>query len=351
MPPPVTVSPAPRGALLRLPVALLAAAAAAGCGVGGARFAIHEENDVFNFGDALDTDRDYTQGARLAATLPEEDTPGWAKAAAAALPLFREGAPVHAGFLVGQEIYTPEDREAEVPPPDDRPYGAWAFAGVALQSPALDGDAGRRRDRLDTLELDFGVVGPAAQGERAQNSFHRLFGIGEANGWRTQIRDEAGVLLTGERRWRLLFGEFGDPGGLAWDAIPLLRVRAGSVRVDASGGALVRFGWNLPRDFGPLPVDSHGLRRGAPSPPPWFALHIGGEGRGVVHDLFLQGGVFDDRHGVTPRDFVWSASTGITLGWGPLSAHYGQTWLAPQFQERTRYHKVSLILVSWTVWF
>ncbi|HEU4396165.1 MAG TPA: lipid A deacylase LpxR family protein [Planctomycetota bacterium] len=341
--------PGPRRAF---PMLLAAALAAGGCAASGARFTFVEENDVFNIGEGLKTDRDRTQGLRLAATFPAKDTPGWARSVAGALPIFAKDAPVHVGVVVGQELCTPEDRTLAVPPPDDRPYAAVLYAGFALQAPALDPDADRRLDRRDTLELDLGVVGPSAHGEQAQNGAHELFDISLAQGWDTQLEDELAIQASWERRWRVLaLGGSGDGGGVGFDTLPLLRARAGTVRVDASAGAVLRVGWNLPRDFGPTTIDSFGLEPGAK--PPGFSASIwaGGEGAAVVHDVTLEGGVFRERNAVTEKPWTWLATAGVSVGFGPVTVAFIQNFTSPEFRENERYHQTGTILVSAAFWF
>ena len=341
-----------RAALSHLAIAALAlASASAGCGASGGRFTALEENDAFDLGNGLGTDRDYTQGAIVAATLTDADTPGWARDAARALPLFgRKGAPVHLGVLFGQEIYTPGNIDRPGPIPDDRPYAAWAYAGFALQSPLLDASPERRRDRQDGLELDIGAVGRAAGGERIQNAVHRSYGVGLAQGWDNQVGGEAGVLLSRESRWRLAAGGIGGGGGWGWDFLPRARAWVGNVRDDATLGAETRVGWNLPRDFGLEVVDSTGLRKGSPSPRPWLAFTGRLEGRVVAYDVFLQGDRYGRSPSVTPETFPYQSVAGISAGWGPFSASYEQHWLSPEFRERSRHHKYGTLVASWT-WF
>lgn len=328
--------------------AAVAALAAAGCGLRGGRLALLEENDVLNLGDGLGVDRDYTQGGALALTLADADTPEWAGAAAEAVPLFAGGAPVHLGLLLGQEIYTPKHILRPVPFPDDRPYAGWLHAGIALQSPVLDGDPERRRDRLDHLQIDLGVVGPASLAEPSQNAAHGILEIPKARGWDTQLGNEPGLLATWESRWRVAAGGLG--AGWGWDLLPRLQARAGNVRVDATAGATARVGWNLPRDFGPMPVDSHGLTAGSGPPRPWVAFSAGADGRGVLHDVFLDGSTWGDGASVTPRGFVHTATLGIAAGRGPLSASFSQVLVSPEFRERPRHHRYSRVLLSWA-WF
>ncbi|MGV0035924.1 MAG: lipid A-modifier LpxR family protein [Candidatus Azotimanducaceae bacterium WSBS_2022_MAG_OTU7] len=52
---------------------------------------------------------------------------------------------------------------------DDRPYAAWLFMGLGYQT--------RAQDQLDTIEVQLGVVGPAAYGQEAQDFIHDLRGF------------------------------------------------------------------------------------------------------------------------------------------------------------------------------
>ena len=332
------------------PIVVAAVGLLAGCSLHGGRFTAVEENDVFNVGQGLDTDRDYTQGARGAFTMTDEDTPGWARAAGEAIPFFGdEGAPIHLALLIGQEIWTPEDLATPLLVPDDRPYAAWLHGGLALQSPILDPDPNRRRDRVDRVQLDLGVVGPAARGELAQNFFHELFVIPEANGWDNQIPNEFGFLATWETRWRLGAGSLGGRWG--WDLLPRVRARAGNVRVDASGGVLARAGVNLGRDFGPMEVDATGLVRGAAPPPAWFAVHLGVEGNGIFHDITLDGSSGADSHSVDRIPWNFGSVAGVAAGAGPLTLLFEQHFVSPRFKERRRFHGYATLSLSWAWYF
>jgi hypothetical protein len=330
--------------------ALLLAALASGCGIHGARLALVEDNDVFNLGKGLDDDRDYTQGASAALTLSDVDTPAWAKDFAAWLPLYADDSRVHLAFTFGQEIYTPEEILEPALIPDDRPYAGWLYGGVAIQGRSMDEDAHRRRDRMDLLELDLGVVGPASLAEQVQNTWHRVvLGIDEAQGWDHQLGNEFAGMLTWERRMRLLAG--GVPGRIGWDAIPRFRARAGNVRVDATLGADVRVGWNLPRDFGPMPIDGTGLQEGSDPPEPWLALSGGAALRASAHDITLDGNTWKDSHSVDRLPWVPESSVALTVGWGPFSASFAQCWNRQEFDERTRNHRWSRFLFSWAWYF
>ena len=74
--------------------------------------------------------------------------------------------------------------------------------------------------RLDTLQLDLGVIGPAAGGEFVQNNFHRLIGVAPANGWANQLHNEPTLGLTFERRWRTGRGVVLEDPKLEYDIVP-----------------------------------------------------------------------------------------------------------------------------------
>jgi len=323
----------------------LAVLAAAGCQLHGGRLTFVEENDTFNIADSHDTDRDYTQGIAAALTLTDEDTPGWARAAAGAIPLFAKEGPVHLGLIAGQDIYTPRDRYATAPIPDDRPYAGWLYGGAAVQVPVLDADPIRRRDRLDHLEIDLGVVGPPAGGEAVQNWWHRLFDLPQTRGWGNQVGGTVGAVAAWETRWRLAAGDLGHDFG--WDLLPKAQVRLGNVHTDGTVGFLARIGWRQPRNFGPMALDSHGLVRGAAPDGAFFSLHVGFEARAVAYDVFLDGG--GGSPSVTPVRFPEVVTVGLEHGWGPFTFVFEQHFASPEFKERRRWHQYTtmMLVLDW----
>ena len=55
----------------------------------------------------------------------------------------------------------------------------------------------------DTLSLQFGIVGPHSLAEESQHLVHQWTGSKRPRGWDYQLRNEIGVNLVFERRWRL----------------------------------------------------------------------------------------------------------------------------------------------------
>ena len=51
-------------------------------------------------------------------------------------------------------------------------------------------------NKLDTVEIDVGMVGPAALGEPIQTKWHQLIGSPQPRGWGNQIPNEPAFLVS-----------------------------------------------------------------------------------------------------------------------------------------------------------
>jgi hypothetical protein len=262
-------------------------------------FSLLVENDAL-----YDSDRHYTNGLK-ASWLSSENIPGWLQRAGDYLPFFKAGSRRRYGFSVGQSIFTPEDKDAIALLDDDRPYAGWLYAGFAMTA-----DTG---NQLDTFELNLGVVGPHAQGEWVQNNFHRTIGSTNANGWDNQLDDEFGAVLYYEHKWRGLL-ETGR-GGLGVDVIPHVGAALGNVYTYAAGGGMLRFGQDLPADYGPPRVRPALAGTGFFDPHAGFGWYLfaGVEGRAVARDIFLDGNTLGDSHSVDREPFVADLQAGLAI--------------------------------------
>ena len=158
------------------------------------------------------------------------------------------------GVSLGQNIYTPDNTFTSQPIYNDRPYAAWLYASFPLQYTYKRHDAKTGQDepvRLDTLQVDLGLIGPAAGGEFVQNNFHRLIGVAQANGWANQLHNEPTFGLAFERRWRTGRAVVFDDPKLEFDFIPRIAGSLGNVATYADIGGTARIGKNLRDDFGP----------------------------------------------------------------------------------------------------
>jgi lipid A 3-O-deacylase len=288
-------------------------------------FTFINENDLYAINNS---DRHYTNGVRIAWLSADDDVPEWGKELGDALPFLNPEARRRIGWSLGHNLYTPQDKKTRDLVRDDRPYAAFLYVGLALQS--------ETESRLDTLELDVGVVGPAALGKPIQNNYHPLIGADRAYGWNHQIRNEPGVALVWERKWRLLADQ--PPDTLAWDVIPHLSGSVGNVFTYAGAGATFRFGDDLTSDFGPprirpaLPGSSSFRPRDSFG---WY-LFAGAEGRAVVRDIFLDGNTFTDSHSVSKKPLVADVQAGFALMFERARVTFTQIMRTKEFEGQDR---------------
>jgi hypothetical protein len=323
-----------RGALL-LAAALSLAGARPARADGPGQFIINEENDAFSDSG----DRHYTQGLRLA-YLSSPVTPrgfwdapfnalGWA------LPMFDDARPHQRRYLwtiAGQSLFTPEDTERNDPDPIDRPYAAWLYTGASL----MQDTEGRM---LENFEVLAGIVGPDALGRQTQNDFHQFISVGDARGWDFQIKNEPGVMVSYERKYRLalpLIGNFG------FDAIPEAGITLGNVMTYGSAGILFRMGQNLGADYGPARI------RPSISGNGWFdrerldgafgwQVFAGAQGRAVGYNIFLDGNTGASSRHVERKVLVGDLMGGASLFWADIvRLDLIVTQRSPEFDEQRK---------------
>ncbi|MBV8592829.1 MAG: lipid A deacylase LpxR family protein, partial [Caulobacteraceae bacterium] len=254
------------------------------------------ENDLY----APDNrDRHYTNGLRFGWISADDQEPQWARSLTDQLPLLDPTAAHRIGWTLAQSMFTPQDKATSAPVPRDRPYAAWLYGGLKLQT--------ERPDRLDTVELDVGMVGPAALGQQVQDDWHQLIGVSGANGWSHQIKNEPGLDLMLERLWRVPLTTGADDGdGTGVDLVPNAVGSLGNVFTYGGGGMTVRFGNDLQADFGPPRIspavpgsDSFHPRQGFG----WYVF-AGAGGRAVLRNITLDGNTFSDSQSVRKRPLV-----------------------------------------------
>lgn len=291
------------------------------------------ENDLF-----ANTDRHYTNGIRLSWLSSEGRIPEWVKDAADWFPLFPEGGKRRVGFSLGQSMFTPRDISIDPPEPDDRPYAGFLYGGVGLVS-----DTG---SRLDTLELQLGVVGPASLAEEAQKLVHSITGSQQPKAWDTQLENEPAIVLTYERKWRGLW-EF-SPFGFGADITPHVGGSIGNVYTHATAGFMLRIGEDLPSDYGPprirpslpgsdffVPTQSFG----------WY-LFAGVEGRAVARNIFLDGNTFEDSRSVDKKHFIGDAQAGIAVTFSGIRLAYTHIFRTKEFDGQDKPDQFGAVSVS-----
>jgi lipid A 3-O-deacylase len=288
------------------------------------------------------TDHFYTNGLRLQKLWVQEDAPTWARGMG--WPLRKLGRWVFdetvaaTGYTLGQNQYTPSDLRVEDPIIGDRPYGAWLYVGANVvfsdASEVVNGFYVPRQAHF--LQLDVGIVGQGAGGRAVQATAHKIFnGLSAANsapepkGWHNQVGNQPALQLSYQwaRQWLSLpLARFGR----VFDFNTRPGFMLGNPFVVGSASAHVRAGYNILSDFGPPqhipapPPPPPGVElkpspeRPRDPPPPWtdwveLYVFAGVEGRGVLHNAFLDCAHCHDLYQIRRRPWVGDREFGAAL--------------------------------------
>ena len=251
------------------------------------------ENDAIR-----DSDRHYTQGARIGYFSRDDAAPKWLRGFGEWVPTW--GFESHAmkwGIAAGQDIYTPESLSTRALIEDDRPYAGWLYSSFSLVRRG-PGPAGI--PVLETLQADLGIIGRQALGEDAQSLLH----TNDPLGWDNQLDTEFGFVLGYERRYLFAFAMSSPHWRL--DLIPHGNCGLGTVDIHLGLGSTIRFGYNIPNAF-EVPTET-------PTPTHYGAYgFVGAEGRWVIRNIFLDGNTFGDSHSVDKEPLVGDLRFGLTL--------------------------------------
>jgi hypothetical protein len=210
---------------------------------------------------------------------------------------------------------------------------------------------------LTRLELAAGIVGPSSLAEQSQNEMHRFRWFETAKGWDNQLKDEPVAMLTWSRIWRINAGTAGN--GWGWDMLPRVALSAGTPLTQGSLGGEVRFGWNLPSDFGSTTIHP-GSGILAPtlreklevSDAFWdnVGVHVfaGVEGRGVAHNTFLDGNTWKSSHDVDKFPFVGEFYWGVACHIYDFMITYTQMLRTKEFHGQDKFQNFGSITVGYT---
>lgn len=279
------------------------------------------ENDVF-----FHNDQHYTNGIAVAWVPEGTEAPKWLSTIAHWIPWFPADISHH-GYMLGQNMYTPHDLKLVNPPPDDRPYAGWLYgtAGVAADT---DHD-------FDLFAITLGVVGPASYAEQTQKFIHKLVHTTDPQGWDYQLRNELGINLSYQHSWREV--EAIKILGLGFDVTPHIGGALGNVYTYAGAGFTIRYGQNLPRDYGPPRVQPGVLGSVFFEPTNRFTWYLFGsvEERAVARNIFLDGNTFKDSRSVEKKPFVTDLQWGLVLTWRDYRLSFTDVIRSHEYKTQT----------------
>jgi len=295
----------------------------------GGAAAIVVENDI-----VAGSDRDYTSGIKLVYAFPEDRSPGLARVLLGA----DEGDRSRLIVGAGQNIYTPETYRLPVPPPGEHPYAGWLYLDGAL---IVERDGG---NIIDILGASAGVVGPAALGEDAQRTLHRLVNDVDPLGWDNQLKNEPGLAISFDRQWKI---RSSLDEKIELEIAPFAGVSAGNVLTEGRSGFMLRLGEDLKNDLGPLRVRSSipsgGIdRRGGLA----WSVFGGAAARAVARNIFLDGNTFRDGPSVEKEILVGEFQAGLSMNIGRINISYTQVWRTRQYETEPDGHGFGALSLS-----
>jgi len=271
----------------------------------GSEIQLFIENDML-----AHTDSYYTNGIKFGIGVPGETLSElFCNSAKLVLaPFSNEEDKLHFGWFAGQNLYTPRKITIAAPQPNDRPWAAWAYLGGVAQR------VNTENTKLDTLEVDVGMVGPPALGDQIQTGWRRLVGAAKPLGWDNQIPAEPALLVSYVRKQKL---RFNTP---YFELIPHAGATVGNVFTLARAGGIARFGINM-AGFGPDTIDPGGAmlqntrHATASDSRGKFEIYgfFGFDGRLVGRNIFLEGTMFRDSPSVSKRTYVNDVSVGASV--------------------------------------
>lgn len=252
---------------------------------------------------------------------------------------------------IGQSVYTPRDLRRTDLIKEDRPYAGLLFGGLALHQRRTESS---NIEVLESREITIGVIGPLSYAKEFQDNAHDLVRDERAQGWSNQLGNEPALQLALDKRFKANRGEVDVVPGFAADVIPAVGVRVGNIETSANIGFEARFGWDLPNDFGSLP-----LRPGTESRAPESEHRSNNLGfhffsiidlRYVGYNFSVDGNLFDNHHRVTREPWITVGAIGLVIpvafGGHGYSLAVMQVYQTSDFKEQDASHAYRTIALS-----
>jgi len=210
------------------------------------------------------------------------------------------------GWAVGQLVFTPQSITTPQPQPTDRFWGGWLYLGAIVQRHSVIPQTSVFLES-ETVEVDYGLVGPISLAETFQKGIHSLIGAPAPQGWGNQLRNEAGIQVTYLKSVRELM-PVKIASGLETDITVHRGFNVGTVFDYANAGVTWRIGNRL-REAPIGTIESPTLGElGHPNGRWYFLLRI--DGKLVAHNTFIDGSLVQN----APYDSLVRSKMGVVQG-------------------------------------
>jgi hypothetical protein len=135
-------------------------------------------------------------------------------------------------WQLGHLMFTPNKPTVKDITEHDRPFASFLYAGFGLKKVY-------KNQQIVKLQLQLGVIGPAALGESLQNFIHDIYGFDMPEGWKYQIRNAVAINANAFYTKRLTVDEDNRN-----DISLISTLRVGTVFTDVTAGFFGRLGFN-----------------------------------------------------------------------------------------------------------
>ena len=298
-------------------------------------FSLYIENDVF-----AGNDDQYTNGLKLTwsryglSELPEDAwAHRWLYPIVKRLGFRNQPDSEKAlTFSMGQNIYTPRDIEKTELIRNDRPYAGITYIEIGFHK--------KYKNRMHTLGLCAGIVGPHSYAEQLQTFGHALLNSDETNGWDHQLEDEPVICVIYDYKRKIF--ESNINAGFGGNVIVNTGGGLGHALTFLNIGMMTRYGWNVPDDCGNFPIQpatcfnaelkqsTCGIQKDR------FGVHffLSAGSQVVLHDIFLDGNTFRDSHSVGKKPIIGVFMGGIGLVVGRVKTVFAYVARTKSFETQ-----------------
>lgn len=311
---------------------------------GGRAFQLSIENDSHNLGGP-GSDQAYTNGFKITSIYPSNEIPDWMKTSLELSDRIQKElkkSKFNFSLSLGQQLYTPQNISDKNLITNDRPYAAWLFLSTGAYM--------KNASHSHSIEVSLGVVGPEAMGEKVQNSFHSLIGTFPAKGWSNELKSEP--TLQTHYQQRLIYKKWKDQkSSSSLDILPFWGGSVGNVRLDAHLGSMVRWGYNVPDDFGPARPsahEGHSFVKPSADLSKKYSLYGFAAQRAsfVARDIFLDGNTFRSSYRVKKYPVVTETELGAVTHYQAYSAVWRFVVRSPEFEEKSRFNSFASVTLE-----
>ena len=233
------------------------------------------------------------------------------------------------GISVGQNIYTPLDKENPNIILSDRPYAGYLYGSVFNTTYFVNGD-----ERFQEIQL--GVIGPYSYAEQTQKWVHEKTHSALPMGWDNQIPNHFAILLLERYTTHIWESKY-----FAID--PYAGVHLGNLEDEINAGFNVYAGYNLPATRNQQRViPFKEFKDGNSGWNPYGYIYLGLEPKLIAHNMLLD----DSRFDIHPNTYVYDRNAGMVLGCKYFELAFTFCLRSKEFDEQPQDAKYGAVKLS-----